>query len=48
MLVISPIDALRNFDPRTLILVMNINHINAVNENFGNRLMISSLSNYFG
>ena len=48
VLVISPIDALRNFDPNTLILVMNKNHINAVNENFGNRLMISSLSNYLG
>jgi hypothetical protein len=32
--VISPVTALQNFDPDTLILVMNKNHIESVNEIF--------------
>jgi len=46
--VISPFEALQNFDPNTLILVMNKNHIESVNENIGNHSRIFSLTNFPG
>ena len=46
--VISPLQALQNFDPNTLILVMNKNHIESVNEIIGNHSRISSLTNFPG
>jgi hypothetical protein len=44
--VISPFTALQNFDPDTLILVLNKNHIESVNKIFGNRSKIFSLTNF--
>ncbi len=46
--VISPLDALQNFDPNTLILVMNKNHIKSVKEIIGNHSRIFSLTNFSG
>jgi hypothetical protein len=46
--VISPLNALQNFDPNTLILVMNKNHIESVNEIIGNHSRIFSLTNFPG
>ena len=46
--VISPFEALQNFDPNTLILVMNKNHIGSVKEIIGNHSRIFSLTNFPG
>jgi hypothetical protein len=44
--VISPVTALQNFDPNTLILVMNKNHIESVKKIFRNSSKIFSLTNF--
>ena len=44
--VISPADALQNFDPDTLILVMNKKHIESVDKIFGNRSKLFSITNF--
>jgi hypothetical protein len=44
--VISPANALQNFGPDTLVLVMNKNHMEAVNEIFKGSLKIFSLTNF--
>jgi hypothetical protein len=46
--VISPLEALQNFDPNTLILVMNKNHIESVKEIIGIHSRIFSLTNFPG
>ena len=44
--VISPVVALQNFDPDTLMLIMNKNHIESVNKIFGNSSKTFSLTNF--